>query len=355
MPRSPKYCHHKAKNLAYVRIQGKMIYLGEYDSPVSREAYDAEILKWRQTNDVSGKHSTTIGQLCLAFIEHAEKFYRDEVGDQTGEANNFRKCLRLLVEQFRNVPCSQFGPKKLHELQQAYIKSGRVRKQINKAISRVKSVFRWGVAQEMIPADVVTALDCVRDLQKGRSDAIEGKPVLPVPERDFAEVLPMMTAKVSAMCRLLYHTGARVSEIRTMRVCDIDTTGDVWFYNPSSHKNAWRGKDRTIPIGPKGQAVLMPFIADAVHEDLFVFRPRVENEPYTLQGFGSSIRKACKRAGVDHWSPGQLRHNTATNINRETGDADASRVLLGQDDIKTTQIYIERNLQKATEIAKQFG
>ena len=36
-----------------------------------------------------------------------------------------------------------------------------------------------------------------------------------------------------------------------VRRCDIDTGGAIWLYNPAQHKTAWRGKTRTIAIGPK--------------------------------------------------------------------------------------------------------
>ena len=46
-----------------------------------------------------------------------------------------------------------------------------------------------------------------------------------------------------------------------MRSADIDRSADVWVYRPATHKNASRGKDRAVAIGPKAQAVLAPFIA----------------------------------------------------------------------------------------------
>ncbi|WP_339743360.1 site-specific integrase [uncultured Rubinisphaera sp.] len=352
--RQPKFCKHKASGQAFVTLDGKVIYLGKHDSPAAREAYDRLILKWRQANDSTGKHATTVGQLCLAYHRHAEMFYRDENGEQTGEAKNYQKSLKILIENFRSIPCSEFGPLKLQQLQNEMCKK-HVRSQVNKSISRVKAVFRWGVSQEMVPADIMMALDCVRGLQKGRSVAKEGEPVVPVPDEDFEPTVAKMSKNVAAICRMLILTGARVSEIRLMRVGDIDTSGKVWLYRPGSHKNAWRGKDRTIFIGPRAQAVLMPFIADAVHSDLFVFRPREENEPYTLKGLGGSVRKSCIRAKVDHWSPGQLRHNAATAINREFGDIDASRVVLGHSEVSTTQQYAERDLAKAAEIIARIG
>lgn len=354
MPRQPKYCLHKPTGQAFVRINGKQIYLGLYNSPESREAYDHEILHWRRLHDTTGKHSTTVGQLCLAFQKHADHFYVDENGKSTGEANNYRKSLRVLVSMFRSVLCTEFGPLKLKAVR-SELENSSVRTQVNKSVSRIKSVFRWGVENEMVPAEVVMALDCVKGLRKGRCKAKESEPILPVPDADLEASLKCMTRNVSTICELLVLTGARVSEIRTMRVGDIDTSNNVWLMRPGSHKNAWRGKDRTIFIGPKAQVLLMPFVADAVQSDLIVFRPREENEPYTLRGLESSIRKACKRAKVDHWGPGRLRHNAATIINTEFGDIDASRVVLGHSEKTTTQIYAERDLQKAAEIIAKIG
>lgn len=354
MPKAPKYTLHKPSGQARVRINGKDKYLGSHGSPESREAYDREILQWRRLHDTTGKLTTTVGQLAVAFQQHADSFYVDENGKQTGESNNFRKSLRVLVAMFRTVYCSEFGPLKLKAVRSELEKSS-VRTQVNKSVSRIKSVFRWGVENEMVPAEIVMALDCVKGLRKGRCEAKESEPILPVPDVDFQESLKCMTRNVSTLCQLLILTGARVSEIRTMRVGDIDTSGAVWLMRPNSHKNAWRGKVRTIFIGPKAQALLMPFVADAVRADRFVFRPREENVPYTLRGLESSIRKACKRANVSHWGPGRLRHNAATMINSTFGDIDASRVVLGHSEQTTTQIYAERDLQKAAEIIKRVG
>src|SRR5690606_25675955 len=45
-PRSPKYCLHKPKNQAYVRLDGRMIYLGIYGSSESYAAYTRGLAEW---------------------------------------------------------------------------------------------------------------------------------------------------------------------------------------------------------------------------------------------------------------------------------------------------------------------
>jgi len=72
MRKEPRYCKHKATGQAYVRFDGKTIYLGKYDSPESIERYDRIKSEWL-LNPVSAKAKTqsrgvTIADVCLAFL-----------------------------------------------------------------------------------------------------------------------------------------------------------------------------------------------------------------------------------------------------------------------------------------------
>jgi integrase len=181
----------------------------------------------------------TVGQLCLLFIQHADGYYQLD-GEPTGEADNFRKSAKYLNALFRTLPVDDFGPKRLLEVRQRMIDDGVVRKSINRHVAPLKHIFKCGVSRELVSAEVHTALSTVSGLREGRTVAKEGEPVQPVPEEGFERAVAKMTANVAAICRLLLLlTGARVSEIRLMRVGDVDTTGNVWFYRSGSHKNFW--------------------------------------------------------------------------------------------------------------------
>ncbi len=43
----PKYTHHKPTGQAFARVDGKMVYLGKYNSPESHERYATEISDWQ--------------------------------------------------------------------------------------------------------------------------------------------------------------------------------------------------------------------------------------------------------------------------------------------------------------------
>ena len=66
------------------------------------------------------------------------------------------------------------------------------------------------------------------------------------------------------------------------------------------------------------------------------------------------IDRACEKAGVEPWSPNQLRHSGATRI-RQQASLDAAQVILGHSNISMTETYGERNLDTALRIAAEVG
>lgn len=381
MKRRPKLCHHKRTNRAYVLILGKRKYLGEWGSQEAKSAYQAELDRLDELGSVkseSQEYHTTIRKLCLEFLKWAEVHYPGGEGSRTREVDGYRTALKELIRYFGSERCADFGPSKLIRLRDEVFVDRHVRTMVNRQIYRIRRVFKWGVSRELVPATVLVKLQTVEGLQAGRTRAKESEGVKPVPQEHIDAVLPLLTSPLADMLRLQLLTGARPSEIRLMRAADIDRSdSDVWLYHPRQHKNAWRGKPRTIFIAKKGQAILSRYLLGKRDDD-YVFRPidgrrdyvqkhyrenaianvrnlEDENQPYTLTGMSSSIRKACKKANVPAWSPGQLRHNAATAINATFKNLDAARTVLGHSEISTTQRYAELDIESAKAIAKKIG
>jgi integrase len=55
-----------------------------------------------------------------------------------------------------------------------------------------------------------------------------------------------------------------------------------------------------------------------------------------------------------HWHPHQLRHNYATYVRKQFG-LEAAQVLLGHSKADVTQIYAERDMDRATQVAAKIG
>jgi integrase len=71
-------------------------------------------------------------------------------------------------------------------------------------------------------------------------------------------------------------TGCRPGEACRLRRYDIDTGGAVWLFKPAQHKGTWRGRSRTIAIGPKAQELLKEFFTPNIGDYLFSPRRAVE-------------------------------------------------------------------------------
>jgi hypothetical protein len=117
--RLPKYRHYKPKDLAVVRIDGRDVYLGKYNSPESHEKYHRAVAEWLTTGDQpvpdqSGQIaeiSPTVSEIILACLtRHAEQHYRHADGTPTGEYRNFRDSLRPLRQLYGRTLAKDFSP-----------------------------------------------------------------------------------------------------------------------------------------------------------------------------------------------------------------------------------------------------
>jgi integrase len=186
------------------------------------------------------------------------------------------------------------------------------------------------------------------------------------------------------MVRVQLLTGCRVGEVLTMRGCDLTTAGPNWEYRPASHKNAWRGLPRVIPLGPRAQQVVKECLERDPSEYLFSPRDvvgelharrserrttkrtpsevaRRRGSPgeghgccYDRRGYRQAIVRACQRDGIHIWSPLQLRHTAATAIRARYG-LEATQVLLGHAKPDATLRYAERDAARAHAIAAEVG
>src|SRR5262249_31500211 len=152
-----------------------------------------------------------------------------------------------------------FGPLALRAVRDAMIKADISRKVINNWINRIRHIFKWAASLEIIPPQVYQALRTVPGLERGRCNAREKEPVVSVPEEHVDAILHHLRPQTRAIVELMRYTGMRPGEAVQIRRADIDMSAQIWEYKPRHHKMSYRGMNRIIPIGPKGQEILRPF------------------------------------------------------------------------------------------------
>jgi integrase len=406
----PAYKLHKASGQARVIVGGRHIYLGPFGSPESHEEYARVIaasLK-REPSRAPAPNARkcipgdlSIAELILRFWDFAKGYYvRD--GEPTKELAGMKEALRPLRQLFGTTPASDFGPKSLGTVRQHMITVQMLaRTEINKRIGRIKRIFKWAVAEELVAPSVYHGLQALAGLRYGRTEARETEPVKPVADKDVDAILPFLSPPVRAMVELQRLTGMRPGEVVLMRACEIDRSEEVWTYERSTHKNRWRGHRRLILLGPKAQAILRRFLDR--DSTIFLFSPveaeawrneqrsanagqcrktkifpcelrgrelrkqrrqkrsrrRPPRERYDVDSYRRAIEYAIERARkagveVQDWFPAQLRRSRATEVRKQHG-LEAAQVVLGHARADVTQIYAEKNVALAKEIAKQSG
>jgi integrase len=390
----PKYRHYMPKNLAVVRIDGHDFYLGKYGSEESREKYRRLLAEWLTnhrhpkpaTATVQAEAGLTIDQLILSYWDRYVTTYYIKDGRPTSEQDNIRQALRFIRRLYGQMAAREFSPSKLKATRQAMIDAGRCRNLINKDVNRVRGMFRWAVEHEFVPVEVYQALLAVAGLRKHRSEARERPPVGPVTDELVEAVLPHVTPAVATMIRVQRLTAMRPQEVILMRAADIDRTDPGgWVYTPERHKSEHHGRRRTVFLGPKSVALLAPYIEAAGDGYLFSPRRSVEQwraeqragrqspltpsqaarrpksdskrthgELYDDGAYRKAIRKVCQKLGIPIWYPLQLRHAAACEIRRRF-DLETSQAVLGHAEMQVTEIYAQKDLDRARRAMQQIG
>jgi len=418
--RVPSYRRHKPTEQAVVTINGRDLYLGKWNTAASRNEYDRLIAEFlangrRLQSDADG----TVVEVLNAYRKFAENYYRK--GDRvTSEYGGIKDALKLVRELYGRTTANEFGPLALKAVRQRMIDNGWSRGYINKSIGRIRRCFKWAVENELVRPDMYHGLMAVSGLRKGRSEAREADPVQPVDDATVQATLPHLTPVVADMIRFQRISGCRPQDVCNLRPCDVDMSADVWLYRPDTHKTEHHGRDRIIPIGPKGQDILRPYLLR--EKESHCFRPvdsekkrraeqhanrttplsygnrpgtnrkrkpkRTAGDQYTTGSYRRAIHRACnlafpapeplgrredksvrkwqerltdkQRAELDQWqsnhrwSPNRLRHSAGTEIRKRYG-LEAAQVILGHASADVTQVYAERDLQKAVEIMREVG
>lgn len=304
--------------------------------------------------------SKSVDEICGGWIAFCETYYRHKDGTQTGEACGCQNAVRILREMHGKRPAAELQHADMLAVRDALIRSGIARTTVNRYMERIRRLWRWALDEGLITATQKAELSQVQNLKAFRSDAHETEPVGPVEESAIEATCAVLADNTADMVRVQRLTGMRPGEICNMAWEHINTASVPWVYKPPHHKTEWKGKDRAVLIGPKARAILEKYRAWA-HPFSPVASADVElakqgegaksrgrgmrgvpdklTDRWETARYGCTIRDAAKRAGVEAWSPNQLRHSFATDVRRRHGIVAAGALLGHSDRLKITHGY----------------
>jgi integrase len=381
-----------------VTIDGKNFYLGPHNESLTIARYACLIKAYQENGyrlpdeysieDVRNAAEGHFGDLMAskqddqpALVKHLAESYRAWVlkryADSEQDRERRTQIVDWLLEHDANLPIEKFGPKKLREYRDRLDDGRRSRRYLNRLTNEIRSVFKWGVSEELVPANVLVGLKSLSPLVAGEG-GFERAKRKPVPIDHVRATAKHLTPIVRDMLTVQLATGMRPSEVCSMRPMDIDRSGEVWLYKPVDHKTAWKGIEREIPLLGEARTAVENYLNRKF--DAFLFSPkesmawhraklrsertgygsykkpkeRPQKEPgeqYDSGSYRQAIERAAKAAKVPHWTPYMVRHLVGTTVT-EALQLESTKALLGHCDLATTQIYAKATTRTAIEAAK---
>lgn len=392
MPRKaqwpPPVTSHKGYDRLRVTVDGvrRDFNLGPTGSSKARKALIRRLAELEvglgRPSPLPQSHVTT-KELVAAYLVAAEKEY------SKSQFWRIKRSLLPPIVLYGDELASQFGPLALEAVRTVFVKEKLSRKFVNKLVGCIRAAWRWGSSKELVPHAVSAALSDLADLRQGRTTAPEHPRVEPADPEAVAVALPFLLTPLQRLVQFQLATGTRPGEACLLRPMDIIRPwktiegAEVWLFDLIQHKNRWRGHRRQIPIGPEAQEIIRPLLNRA--PDAYCFSPieaiaefrtlqrskrkskvqpsqvdrskprrsRPLGQRYTTTAYGHAVKRACLLAGVKNWSPNQLRHLAATDVERVL-DRDFARCFLGHRHEGATAVYAE-GLEKAAEVAARYG
>jgi integrase len=335
------------------------VVLGDYDSPTTRQTYSRVLAEWERLGRRVGPQAArpraivvgaSVAELCAAFLQDAEGRVSPI------QIRVYKMALRLLLQQWGDWPAASVTPQDLRALRLVMlrdeldadgkvIRRGWCRGVAAKLTGTIKLIWKWGVAEGLVPQATYATLLTLGPLRA--SDGGRERPkVKPVKPELVWRTVAVVPADVGVMIKLQLLTGMRAGELCSMRPVDIDTSSEPWMYTPAHHKTEYRGKARSIYLGPEARETLRPYLPQKVDDKCFRRSPG---------DYGHTIAAACLKHGIPHWHTHQLRHLYATQIQKTHG-LEAARILLGHAAGSVTEaVYVDRDAAEAKRIAESTG
>lgn len=275
------------------------------------------------------------------------------VSDYAEKALPFlRYLLSRHVEDFREVGLETLESYRAFLLEPSEGKPPLKLRTVALRLSQVKAFFRFLYKTGRIYQDTAAGLVLpkrTKSLPKGILDVAEAESLL-----THVDLSTPLGIRDRAILELLYSSGLRNTEIRSLEVYDVDLKARIVFVRGKG------GKEALVPFGFNAQKALAhylhfarPHLVVARKHKLLIGAERAEAEAgreyfflsrnghrIALQNLIDLMRRHVKAAGLSRTlSPHSLRHTCATHLLKGGADIRHIQKLLRHASLTSTQIY----------------
>ncbi|MDD3846033.1 MAG: tyrosine recombinase XerD [Syntrophorhabdaceae bacterium] len=276
---------------------------------------------------------------------HLDSFVRHLVSERglsplTVEAYN--RDILAFLKYLEEISCAE--PERRHvETYMGHMREkGRSTRSIVRSISALRGFFNYLLLDGKIK---VSPLEDV--------DTPKFRPPIPrvLSEDEMSELIRLpdgqkMALRDRTILELLYATGLRVSELVRLKKGDINLEGGFVIAMGK------RSKERVVPLGSYSRDAVKDYLEMGKPAGQYLF-PNRRGGMMTRQAIWKIIRKYGLQLHKGRVSPHTIRHTFATHLLEGGADLRSVQVLLGHEDISTTQIYTHVDSKRLKEIHKK--
>ena len=206
----------------------------------------------------------------------------------------------------------------------------------------IKSFFSWLFAEELIPHNPSASLSQIK------CEKVVRKPYSAVDIELIKQTC--QNVRDRAIVEFLYASGCRVSEVVKLNRNDIN------FSTKEALVRGKGSKQRIIYINDVALYYLQQYLNSRTDGNPCLFsQNKKPHDRLSKNGIEAMLRKLGQKANVQNVHPHRYRRTLATNmINRGASIQDVA-IILGHEDIKTTQIYCYVNQGSVKSAYDKFG
>jgi site-specific recombinase XerD len=277
------------------------------------------------------------------------QIYLDQLADSgaRSQRSNLVRASQLLGGTGLVYAWGELRSSHLEFLRGALKGKGYAPSSINATLSALRSVARWAWHLGQMPEEAYARLKDVR-LVKSSDERRRPARALSITEISalFASCEreeSLCASRDAALLALLYGAGLRRDE-----ACQLD----IASYSRRSHTLSVRGKGdktRTVYFGDGGaRRALHGWLRARGDEEGALLCPvtrhgQVAARHLSANGLYRALERRALKAGLEHFTPHDLRRSFGTHLADEHVDLDLVRQLLGHVEIATTQKYLMRD------------
>ena len=209
---------------------------------------------------------------------------------------------------------------------------------VARKLSSIKMFIKFLMLERMIEHDVSRHIKTPKKV-KHLPSTMSVNQVLELLEHVHGESI--LAKRNMALIELIYGSGLRVSELLSL------TIKDIHLNHMYVHVIGKGNKEREVPISQMAYQAITTYLKEArpqmnKYQSMLLFLNHL-GKPLSRIGFYKLLKKWGVFIGIEDLSPHTLRHACATHLLENGMDLRSLQMLLGHENISTTQIYTHLN------------